>query len=164
MAKILRILVVATMLATVAPAIVKREEFQPSDSASSAHLQSAPVYNAASYSNQGNGYAPTYSQPQPLMYSAGQPTGVQGNQPNEYQEAASSNVQPSSAQPNGQGPNQGAFQQNAPNLYYYYYPVQADNKPKEAYQAQPSNQYSSQVQPNQPNGPQGQDEGNHNQV
>jgi hypothetical protein len=177
----LRILLVISMLAVVAPAAVKREEFQPSEHLNNAHMPSAPVYQGQPMYSQKepNAFANAFSQSQQLMYNQQhQPSGsaASASQP-DYPEAAASNAQPNAAPmqngaPNGVNNPSNQFQAqpnqaNQPNLYYYYYPVQPDNKPKDAYQAQPSNQYSSQVQPNNQNGHSmhsGPDDSNNNQV
>lgn len=178
----LRILLVISMLAAVAPAVVKREEYQPSDHHHSAHhQQSSPVYNGHTMYSQKepNSFGNTFAQSTQLLYNqqhSSVSAGSSGSSQVDYPEPAASNVQPNTAPLNGpsNGSPNGApssFQpqpnQAQPNLYYYYYPVQQDNKPKDAYQAQPSNQYSSQVQPNNPNAQplhNGPDDQNNNQV
>lgn len=131
----IRIILVISMLATVAPAAVKRDDFASVPSTSGV---SQPVYSpsSASYSAPasssftGNNYGQASAQYSPQT-------------PGDHQAAASTtNFQ-------GQGPN------SQGNLYYYYYPVQDKNKEQvqgqgqaTGYQAAASNQYASAVTPN----------------
>lgn len=140
---IIYILVVISMMATVAPAAVKRDDFPAGSSAVSGQSAatgssgtSSPVYSPPSGSMgstySGSGSAITYSQ----SYNPGSlPSGTAStNQYADHSAAGSNNNYQSS--PNSQG-----------NLYYYYYPVQ--DKPKETgYQASASSQYASAVTPN----------------
>ena len=125
---IIRTVLVISMLATVAPAAVKRDDFGQAGAAA-ATGGSQPVYSPSASSSS------SYSAPAASSYSNNYAQiGNQYQQPGDHAAAASTNT----AQ--GQQPNSG-------NLYYYYYPVQ--DKPKETgYQAASSNQYASAVTPN----------------
>lgn len=123
------------MLATVAPAAVKRDDF-PSGSSVTSGTGSQPVYSPSSSSSGVIG-SQSYSQPTSAGYSQSYSGSSVGSQ---YQgdhsaSASSNNFQSQPSQQSG-------------NLYYYYYPVQ--DKPKESvsYQASASNQYTSAVTPN----------------
>lgn len=128
----IRIVLVISMLATVAPAAVKRDDFGTSASGSGGSSQ--PVYSPSS--------SASYSAPASSSFAGnnyGQAAPQYGAQSGDHQAAASTT--------NFQG--QGANSQG--NLYYYYYPVQDKNKQQEqgaGYQAAASNQYASSVTPN----------------
>ena len=135
----IRILLVISMLATVAPAAVKRDDF-PAGSSVTSGSGSQPVYSPSSSSSAVIG-SQTYSQPAnsnsyaSSAYNGGSSSSSAGSQ---YQgdhatSASNNNFQSQPSQPG--------------NLYYYYYPVQ--DKPKESvsYQASASNQYASAVTP-----------------
>lgn len=140
---IIYVLLVISMMATVAPAAVKRDDFTTGSSsatgqspATGASGTSSPVYSPPSGSvgstYSGSGSAISYSQ----SYNPGSlPSGTAASsQYSDHSAAGSANSYQSS--PNSQG-----------NLYYYYYPVQ--DKPKETgYQASASSQYASAVTPN----------------
>lgn len=119
----LRVLLVISMLATVAPAAVKRDDYSPSSSVSS-----------SSTSNVGGGSSPVYS-PSASGSSA-------FNAPSTSSQFTASQSQPYTSQDHsGSSPHPSS---NSGNLYYYYYPVQ--DKPKDGgFQAAASNQYTSAV-------------------
>lgn len=122
----LRVLLVICMLATVAPAAVKRDDFSSSQT-SSVSSGSVPVYSSPA-----SGSSNSFSTPVGVQYSgSNQPQQYQANVGQDHQVSASNNNFQS--QPANQG-----------NLYYYYYPVQ--EKPKDGqFQAAASNQYSSSI-------------------
>jgi len=125
----IQVLLVISMLATVAPAAVKRDDFSSASSASSPSSSatgSVPVYSPPVSGSASS----AFSTPVGVSYGSSQPQQYQAGQDHQVS-ASNNNYQTQSA-------NQG-------NLYYYYYPVQ-DNKGKETgFQASASNQYSSAV-------------------
>ena len=126
----IRVLLVISMLATVAPAAVKRDDFSSgSASTSSASATgSVPVYSPPA-----SGSSNAFSTPVGVQYGGNsQPQQYQSNVGQDHQVSASNNNFQS--QPANQG-----------NLYYYYYPVQDKAKDVGQFQASASNQYSSSV-------------------
>lgn len=120
----LRVLLVISMLATVAPAAVKRDDYSPSSSVSS-----------SSTSNVGGGSSPVYS-PSASGSSA-------FNAPSSTSQFTAPQAQPYTSTQDHSG-SQSHSSSNSGNLYYYYYPVQ--DKPKDGgFQAAASNQYTSAV-------------------
>lgn len=127
----LRVLLIVSTLAAVAPAAVKRDDY--SSSTANSPQGSQPVYSppasASSYSSPAAGSSSQNFQ------SASQPSAYNPSAAADHQAAASSQ-----SYAGGQNGNQG-------NLYYYYYPVQDKAKDAGGYQASASNQYSSSVTP-----------------
>jgi len=142
----LEVILVISMLATVAPAAVKRDDFSSSGSSSpsasgSSSGSSQPVYSPSAPASSGYGASssgsPQFGGQSGYVSRSESPSYGSGQQyPADQHAAASSGSASYQAQ-----------QANPGNLYYYYYPVQ--DKPKDTnYQASPSNTYSSAVNPN----------------
>lgn len=159
----IKFLILLGAIAYASAASVKREEYNAADSLlalanqvnanrdSNVASNNSPVYNPNSSPNIYPSYSASYGNQAisnqnannvALNYAASQSDTNQAYADNVA--AATSNIP--STQPNQQAyPNL-----NQGNLYYYYYPVQDKNK-EITYQASPSNQYTSSIQPQNSN-------------
>lgn len=148
-----------SIIAYASSASVKREEYNPDpllaltnqvnanrDQQSAGSSNNSPVYSPNSYPTYAN-YANQVLANQVLANSNQNLASNYGNQPDANQ-AYADNVASASNMPSSQSnqPNYSSNNNNQGNLYYYYYPVQDKSKDVN-YQAQPSNQYTSSMQP-----------------
>lgn len=128
----LLVLLLVSLIAAVAPAAVKRDDYSSSaPSPGSSGAPSQPVYSpqssSSSYSAPASAPSQSFPANQPAAYSPGAAA--------DHQAAASGQTY------------SGHQASNAGNLYYYYYPVQDKAKDAGSYQASASNQYTSSVTP-----------------